>query len=88
MIQLIQHVKLFREGEWQDSDILLAGQKIAAVEDRIEISLPDLEVKDGQGMRAVPGMWTGMSISPAAAARGAFPTKYLPYPSAPPFKAG
>ena len=55
MIQLIQHVKLFREGEWRDSDILLAGQKIAAVEDRIEVSLPGLEVKDGQGMRAVPG---------------------------------
>ena len=55
MIQLIQHVKLFREGEWRDSDILLAGQKIAAVEDRIEISLPGLEVKDGQGMRAVSG---------------------------------
>ena len=30
MIQLIQHVKLFREGEWRDSDILLAGEKNAA----------------------------------------------------------
>ncbi len=55
MIQLIKHVKVYRETAWRDSDILLAGQKIEAVDGRIEASAPGLVTVDGRGMFAVPG---------------------------------
>lgn len=55
MIQLIQHVKTYRNGTWRDTDILIAGRQIAAIDDRIDAVVPGLSVVEGHGMTAVPG---------------------------------
>ncbi len=55
MIKLIKNVKIYRDGDWKDSQILISGSQIEEVSDSIELSYPGLETVDGQGMRAIPG---------------------------------
>lgn len=54
-MRLIRHVKVFRENAWRDSDILLEGERIAAIDDRIEVCAPGLIESEGCGMKAIPG---------------------------------
>ena len=55
MIELIKNVKVFRDDQWKDSEILIAGDKIEEIADVISCCFDGLKVTDGKGMRAIPG---------------------------------
>lgn len=61
MITLIRNVSLFAPEARGQKDILIAGDRIAAIEDRIDppAGLPALTVVDGEGRNAVPGLVDG-----------------------------
>jgi beta-aspartyl-dipeptidase (metallo-type) len=61
MITLIRNVSLFAPEALGQKDILIAGDRIAAIEDRIDppAGLPALTVIDGEGRNAVPGLVDG-----------------------------
>ncbi len=61
MIKLIRNVSLFAPDARGQKDILIAGDRIAAIEDRIDppAGLPALTVIDGEGRNAVPGLVDG-----------------------------
>ena len=55
MIRLIRNARVFRENAWRRSDILIAGQRIEAIDDALNCEFPGMEVIDADGMRAIPG---------------------------------
>lgn len=55
MIQLIKNVRAYRKGAWRDTQILIAGTKVAVVCDAVEEHIPSLKITDGHGMYAIPG---------------------------------
>lgn len=55
MLQLIKHVKVYRDGKWRPSEILIAGGTIERISDHIECIYDDLVEVDGRGMTAIPG---------------------------------
>ncbi|WP_457553687.1 beta-aspartyl-peptidase [Desulfobacula sp.] len=56
MITLLKNVDLYSPAHEGRKDILISGKKIAAIENKIEISgLPGLHIYDGKGQIAVPG---------------------------------
>lgn len=55
MIQLIQNITLYRDGEWKPSEILIANSKIERIADHIVCDYDGLQVVDGKGMTAIPG---------------------------------
>ncbi len=55
MIRLIRNARVFRENAWRRSDILIAGQRIEAIDDALNCEFPGMEVIDAYGMRAIPG---------------------------------
>ncbi|MFP4306793.1 MAG: beta-aspartyl-peptidase, partial [Desulfococcaceae bacterium] len=58
---LIRNVSVFAPDALGQKDILIAGDRIAAIEDRIDppAGLPALTVIDGEGRNAVPGLVDG-----------------------------
>ena len=88
MMKLIRHVKLFRDGDWRDSDILLAGHRIAAIDSQIEAAAPGLEEVDGQGMRAVPGYIDRHVHITGGGGEGGFSNEVPPMPASAPVQAG
>ena len=55
MIKLLKNIRVFRDGEWKPSEMLLADKRIAAVGDKLDCAFEGMEVIDGRGMRAIPG---------------------------------
>ena len=55
MLKLIKNIRIFRDGSWKPSQLLIADKRIAAVGDKIDCAFDGLEVIDGKGMRAIPG---------------------------------
>ena len=55
MFKLLKNIKVYRSGAWRDTNLLIAGPSIALLDDALTLSIPGLEVIDGQGMYALPG---------------------------------
>ena len=55
MIQLVKNVKVFRDGAWKNSEILIANHKIEMIADTIDCHFDHMTVVDGEGMTAIPG---------------------------------
>lgn len=55
MIQCIKNVKVFRDGQWKPSDILISGSQIEQVADQIDCRYEKLIIIDGEGITAIPG---------------------------------
>ena len=88
MIQLIKNVKVYRDGEWKLSEILLAGQKIEQIADKISCSYDGLIVVDGGGMTAVPGYIDQHVHVCGGGGEGSFITQVPPLKFSEPVKAG
>ncbi|MEA5059181.1 MAG: beta-aspartyl-peptidase [Candidatus Pelethousia sp.] len=59
MIVLVKNADVYAPKHVGRRDILICDQKIAAIEEKIEISAPDLKVMDVQGKALVPGFLDG-----------------------------
>ena len=88
MIQLIKNVKVYRDGEWKLSEILLAGQKIEQIADKISCSYDGLTVVDGGGKTAVPGYIDQHVHVCGGGGEGSFITQVPPLKFSEPVKAG
>lgn len=88
MITLIKNVKAYREGAWQESEILLADAKIEAVADSILCVYDDMTVIDGKGMYAVPGFIDSHVHITGGGGEGSFITQVPPMKFTAPVRAG
>lgn len=88
MIQLIQNVQVFRDGQWKRSDILIAGHQIEQIADRIDCSFDFLSVLDGQNMTAIPGYIDQHVHVTGGGGEGSFLTRVPPLKFSDPVKAG
>ncbi|CAM3826816.1 beta-aspartyl-peptidase [Alkalicoccus chagannorensis] len=76
-IHLIQQSHLFTPEDEGQADILIAGGRIAAVRSRIEPS-DEMEVTDGRGLVAVPGLVDGHVHITGGGGEGGFHTRTPP----------
>lgn len=88
MIQLIKNVKVYRDGEWKLSEILVADKKIEKISDHIECSFEDMVVTDGKGMTAIPGYIDQHVHVCGGGGEGSFITQVPPLKFSEPVKAG
>ena len=75
MIKLLKNARVYAPAPLGVKDILIAGEKICRMDDRIEgyEGLPDVEVFDLEGRILAPGILTSTSILPAAEESRALP---------------
>ncbi|MBP3587570.1 MAG: beta-aspartyl-peptidase [Clostridia bacterium] len=88
MIQLIKNVKVYRDGEWKLSEILVADKKIEKIADHIDCRFEDMVVIDGEGMTAIPGYIDQHVHVCGGGGEGSFITQVPPLKFSEPVKAG
>ena len=88
MLKLIKNIRIFRDGSWQPSELLIADKRIAAVGDKIDCSFDGLEVIDGKGMRAIPGYIDQHVHITGGGGEGGFSNQVPPLKFSAPVKAG
>ena len=88
MIKLIKNIRVFRDGAWKPSELLIADKRIAAVDDRLDCRLPGLEILDGRGMRALPGYIDQAVHITGGGGEGGFSNQVPPLRFSAPVKAG
>ena len=88
MIQLIKNVKVYRDGAWRPSEILLAGSQIEAIAGEIPCTYSGLEVVDGKGMTAIPGYIDQHVHVTGGGGEGSFITQVPPLKFSAPVKGG
>ena len=88
MLKLIKNIRVFRDGAWKPSELLIADKRIAAVDDRLDCRLPGLEVLDGRGMRAIPGYIDQHVHITGGGGEGGFSNQVPPLRFSAPVKAG
>ncbi|MDD5907245.1 MAG: beta-aspartyl-peptidase [Clostridia bacterium] len=88
MIKLIKNIRVFRDGAWKPSELLIADKRIAAVDDRLDCRLPGLEILDGRGMRAIPGYIDQHVHITGGGGEGGFSNQVPPLRFSAPVKAG
>ncbi|MBE6929220.1 MAG: beta-aspartyl-peptidase [Ruminococcaceae bacterium] len=88
MLTLIENVRAFRDGEWKESQILIAGSAIERIADRIDCTYDGLEHVDGRGMYAVPGYIDQHVHVTGGGGEGSFITQVPPIKLSAPVMAG
>lgn len=88
MIQLLKNVRVFREGTWKRSEILIADRRIEAIGDEIHCEYDGLTVMDGGGMTAIPGLIDQHVHLTGGGGEGSFLTQVPPMKFSEPVKAG
>ena len=88
MLKLIKNIRVFRDGAWKPSELLMADKRIAAVDDRLDCRLPGLEILDGRGMRAIPGYIDQHVHITGGGGEGGFSNQVPPLRFSAPVKAG
>lgn len=88
MIQLIKNVKVYRDSAWRASEILISGQSIEKIADRIDISYEGMKVLDGEGRHAIPGYIDQHVHVTGGGGEGSFSTQVPPLKASAPVKAG
>jgi beta-aspartyl-dipeptidase (metallo-type) len=88
MIDLLKNLRMYRDGVWKKTDILLADHRIAAVEDEIACGLPQLTLRDCRGMRALPGYVDRHVHITGGGGEGGFSNEVPPLRVSAPIRAG
>ena len=88
MIQLLKNVKVYRDGAWKPSEILIANQKIERIADQIACTYDGLRILDGGGMTAIPGYIDQHVHIVGGGGEGSFITQVPPLKFSEPVKAG
>lgn len=88
MIKLLKSIRVFRDGQWKASEMLIADKRIAAVADTIPCTYDGLEVIDGKGMRAIPGYIDQHVHITGGGGEGGFSNQVPPLKFSAPVKAG
>lgn len=88
MIQLVKNVKVFRDGAWKNSEILIANHKIEMIADTIDCHFGHMTVVDGEGMTAIPGYIDQHVHLCGGGGEGSFITQVPPLKFSEPVKAG
>lgn len=88
MIRLLKNVRVFRDGAWRPSEILLADRRIEAIADHIHCDYDALVVEDGHGMTAIPGLMDQHVHLTGGGGEGSFLTQVPPMKFSEPVKAG
>lgn len=88
MITLMKNACVFRGGSWKKSDILIAGESIETVGDRIDCSFPGLVTVDAEGMRCIPGYIDQHVHITGGGGEGGFQNQVPPLPLSAPVRAG
>ena len=88
MLKLIKNIRIFRDGDWKSSELLIADKRIAAVGDKIDCAFDGLEVIDGKGMRAIPGYIDQHVHITGGGGEGGFSNQVPPLKFSAPVKAG
>ena len=88
MIKLLKNIRVFRDGEWKPSEMLLADKRIAAVGDKLDCAFEGMEVIDGRGMRAIPGYIDQHVHITGGGGEGGFANQVPPLKFSAPVKAG
>ena len=88
MLKLIKNIRIFRDGSWQPSELLIADKRIAAVGDKIDCTFDGLKVIDGKGMRAIPGYIDQHVHITGGGGEGGFSNQVPPLKFSAPVKAG
>ena len=88
MLKLIKNIRIFRDGDWKPSQLLIADKRIAAVGDKIDCTFDGLEVIDGKGMRAIPGYIDQHVHITGGGGEGGFSNQVPPLKFSAPVKAG
>ncbi len=88
MIQLIKNVRVYRDGSWQPSEILIANKKIEKIDTHINCRFDDLVIVDGHGMTAIPGYIDQHVHVCGGGGEGSFITQVPPLKFSEPVKAG
>lgn len=88
MIQLLKNIRMFRNGAWKASEILIADRRIEAVGDEIRCDYDGLVVVDGGGLTAIPGLMDQHVHLTGGGGEGSFLTQVPPMKFSEPVKAG
>lgn len=88
MIQLLKNIRMFRDGAWKDSEILVADRRIEAIGDEIHCDYDGLVVVDGGGMTAIAGLMDQHVHLTGGGGEGSFLTQVPPMKFSEPVKAG
>ena len=88
MLKLIKNIRIFRDGEWKPSELLIADKRIAAVGDTVNCTFDGLEIIDGRGLRAIPGYIDQHVHITGGGGEGGFANQVPPLKFSAPVKAG
>lgn len=88
MIQLIKNIKVYRDGAWRPSEILIAGSQIEAIADHVPCVYDGMEVLDGRGMTAIPGYIDQHVHVTGGGGEGSFITQVPPLKFSAPVRGG
>lgn len=88
MITLIKNVKAYRDGEWKNTELLLAGSEIERVADRIDCGYDGIKILDGEGRYAIPGLIDSHVHITGGGGEGSFITQVPPIKLSAPVRAG
>lgn len=88
MIRLLKNVKVYRQGAWRKSDILMADQRIERIADEVVCDYDGLVVEDGKSMTAIPGLIDQHVHVTGGGGEGSFITQVPPLKFSEPVKAG
>jgi len=88
MLTLIKNAKVYREGGWRQSDILLTGGVIDSIDDIIPCPTSNTAVIDAEGRHAIPGYIDQHVHITGGGGEGGFLTQVPPMRPDAPVKAG
>lgn len=88
MMEIIKSISVYRDGKWRDSELLIAGEKIIKVADRIDFEPEGITITDGNGMTAIPGYIDQHVHITGGGGEGSFITQVPPISFSAPVKSG
>lgn len=88
MITLLKHAHILQNGAWMEGELLIAGEKIAAVGSKLDCIFPGMEIIDAEGMRCIPGYLDQHVHITGGGGEGGFANQVPPLKVSAPVRAG
>jgi beta-aspartyl peptidase len=88
MITLLKHARILQNGTWMEGELLIAGEKIAAVGPKLDCTFPGMEIIDAEGMRCIPGYLDQHVHITGGGGEGGFANQVPPLKASAPVRAG
>lgn len=88
MITLLKHARILQNGSWLEGELLIAGEKVAAVGPDLSCSFPGMETIDAEGMRCIPGYLDQHVHITGGGGEGGFANQVPPLKASAPVRAG